>query len=303
MSFVLITKNSVTCYILYQKSCDPLISKGEGTMPELPEVEVTKRGVEKVLVNHKIEDVFIGKLSLRVPMSDDLKKLIGATVIKLERRSKYIIVFTTQGSIIIHLGMTGHLSIVDSDSERILHDHFELKLDSHTSVRYNDARRFGLVAYVAPNEDPYEYKPLKELGPEPLLDSFTAEVLLNNLKRRKLSIKQALLNSAVVVGVGNIYASEVLFACKINPCRLANTISKEEAELLVTEIKRILTESIAQGGTTIRDFEGADGKLGYFVQNLQVYGHCDEPCKVCGTKIKRIVQGNRSTFFCPNCQK
>ena len=156
---------------------------------------------------------------------------------------------------------------------------------------------------MAPNEDPYEYKPLKELGPEPLLDSFTAEVLLNNLKRRKLSIKQALLNSAVVVGVGNIYASEVLFACKINPCRLANTISKEEAELLVTEIKRILTESIAQGGTTIRDFEGADGKLGYFVQNLQVYGHCDEPCKVCGTKIKRIVQGNRSTFFCPNCQK
>lgn len=271
-------------------------------MPELPEVEVTKRGVERVLVNHRIVDVFVGKLPLRVPMSDDLHKLIGSTITKLERRGKYIIVFTTQGSLVIHLGMTGHLSIVPSDSERILHDHFELMLDSQTSVRYNDARRFGLVVYLEPNFDPYEYKPLKELGPEPLTDAFTAEVLLKSLKRRKLSIKQALMNSSVVVGVGNIYACEVLFACCIDPCRLANTITLEEAQDLVSAIKRILTESIASGGTTIRDFEGADGKLGYFVQNLKVYGHCDEPCKVCGSVIKRIVQGNRSTFYCPCCQ-
>lgn len=272
-------------------------------MPELPEVEVTKRGVERVLVNHRIDDVFIGKLSLRLPMSEDLRKLKGATITKLERRGKYIIVFTTQGSLVIHLGMTGHLSIVDSGSERILHDHFELMLDSKTSVRYNDARRFGLIVYLEAGFDPYEYKPLKELGPEPLNDDFTAEVLLKNLKRRKLSIKQALMNSAVVVGVGNIYACEVLFACHIDPCRLANSITLDEAQALVITIKRILTESIASGGTTIRDFEGADGKLGYFVQNLMVYGHCDEPCKVCGTTIKRIVQGQRSTFYCPHCQK
>lgn len=272
-------------------------------MPELPEVEVTKRGVEKVLVGHTITDMFIGSLSLRVPMSQDLKKLVGARIERLQRRGKYIIVFTDKGSFIIHLGMTGHLSIVDSSSDRVLHDHFEIMLDSGTSVRYNDARRFGLVVYIGPDEDPYQYKALTELGPEPLEDSFTTEVLLHNLSRRKLSIKQALMNSAVVVGVGNIYACEVLFACHIDPRRPASSITRDEAEDLVKSIKETLTESIASGGTTIRDFEGADGKLGYFVQNLKVYGHCDEECPCCGGRIKRIVQGNRSTFFCPECQK
>lgn len=272
-------------------------------MPELPEVEVTKRGIEQVLLNRTIKDVAIGKLSLRVPMSPELKNLIGAQVTKIERRAKYIIVFTTQGSLIIHLGMTGHLSIVDINAEHKLHDHFELMLDSGTAIRYNDARRFGLIVYIPQGEDPYEYKAIKVLGPEPLEDSFTADVLLANLKRRKLSIKQALMNSDVVVGVGNIYACEVLFLCGIDPRRSAQSITKKEAEALVKHIKKTLTESIASGGTTIRDFEGADGKLGYFVQNLKVYGHVDEPCKTCGTTIERIVQGNRSTFFCPHCQK
>ncbi len=272
-------------------------------MPELPEVEVTKRGIEKVLLGHTIKDVYYGKLKMREPLSPDLMKLSGAKVTDIRRRAKYIIIFTTNGSLIIHLGMTGHLSIVDSNTERKLHDHLELMLDSGTSIRLNDARRFGLAVYVDKDSDPYEYKGIKILGPEPLEDSFTPEVLLESLKKRKLAIKQCLMNSAVVVGVGNIYACESLFLSRIDPERPANSITKKEAKLLVENIKTILAESIKSGGTTIRDFEGADGKLGYFVQNLMVYGHEGEKCKVCGHEIKRIVQGQRSTFFCPHCQK
>lgn len=271
-------------------------------MPELPEVEVTKRGVSKALLNHKINEVFIGNKKLRVPMSPQLKNLEGATVEKLERRGKYIIVFTDKGSLIIHLGMTGHLQIIDSSSERALHDHFELKLDSGLSVRYNDTRRFGLVVYIDEGSDPYEYKPIAELGPEPLEDTFTPEVLLQRLKSRKCSLKQALMDSKVVVGVGNIYASETLFLSKISPERPANSLTHEEAQTLVKNIKDVLSASIASGGTTIRDFEGADGKPGYFVQKLNVYGHEGEACKVCGTPITRIVQGQRATYFCKQCQ-
>lgn len=272
-------------------------------MPELPEVEVTKRGVEQVLLNHTIVDVFIGDKKLRQPLSPRLRELVGAKVTRLERRSKYIVVFTTHGSLIIHLGMTGHLSIVPTTSERVLHDHFELMLDSGTSVRYHDARRFGLVVYIEPDADPYQYPALVALGPEPLKPDFTGEVLYAALQKRNSSIKQALMNSAVVVGVGNIYACESLFLSGINPERSCRSLSLDEVTTLVNNIKELLTSSIASGGTTIRDFEGADGKLGYFVQNLKVYGHAGEPCSVCGTPIKRIVQGNRSTFFCPQCQK
>lgn len=272
-------------------------------MPELPEVEVTKRGIEQVLLKHKIVDVFIGSKNLRQPLSPRLRELIGATVTKLERRGKYIVAFTTQGSLIIHLGMTGHFSIVPSTLPREVHDHFELMLDSGTSVRYHDTRRFGLVVYQPPEADPYQFPALSALGPEPLTTQFTGEVLYQALQKRNSSIKQAIMNAAVVVGVGNIYACESLFLSKINPERSCRSLSLEEVNTLVANIKDLLTASIASGGTTIRDFEGADGKLGYFVQNLKVYGHADEPCSVCGTPIKRIVQGSRSTFYCPNCQK
>lgn len=271
-------------------------------MPELPEVEVTKRGVSKALLNHKIVEVYVGDKKLRVPMTPELKLLEGASVQKLERRGKYIIVFTDKGSLIIHLGMTGHLQIIESNTEMALHDHFEMKLDSGLSVRYNDTRRFGLLVYIAPGEDPYAYPMIASLGPEPLEDSFTPEVLLERLKSRKSSLKQALMDSKIVVGVGNIYASETLFLSKISPERKANSLSKEEASLLVKNIKEVLAASIESGGTTIRDFEGADGKPGYFVQKLNVYGHEGEPCKVCGTPITRIVQGQRATYFCSKCQ-
>jgi len=271
-------------------------------MPELPEVEVTKRGVAQVLLNHQIKDVFVGTRPLRQPLSPELKKLAGAIVTDIARRGKYIVVTTTQGSLVIHLGMTGHLQIIASDTPRAKHDHFELMLDSGMSVRFNDTRRFGLLVYVPVGSDPYELKILAELGPEPLTDDFTPEVLLERLKKRSCSIKQTLMNSHVVVGVGNIYASEALFLSKINPERMARDITADEAATLVANIKQLLTASIASGGTTIRDFEGADGKPGYFVQNLKVYGHGGKPCPVCGTEIKHIVQGGRSTYFCPKCQ-
>lgn len=271
-------------------------------MPELPEVEVTKRGVANVLLGHEIVDVYIGSQPLRQPLSPDLLKLKGAKVTNIARRGKYIVLSTTQGSLIIHLGMTGHLQIIATSEPRVKHDHFELMLDSAMSVRYNDTRRFGLLLYVPAGEDPYQQKVLSVLGPEPLEADFTPEVLLSRLKKRSCSIKQTLMNSHVVVGVGNIYASEVLFLSHIHPERLARDITPEEATVLVRNIKEVLTASIASGGTTIRDFEGADGKPGYFVQNLNVYGKAGEPCPVCGTAIEHIVQGGRSTYFCPHCQ-
>lgn len=271
-------------------------------MPELPEVEVTKRGISPVLLQHQIVNVFIGDKKLRVPLSPELKNLVGAKVNKIERRGKYIIVFTTQGSLIIHLGMTGHLQIADTAAPRVLHDHFEIMLDSQKSIRYNDTRRFGLVVYIPQGQDPYTYKALAELGPEPLDDSFTGEVLLKRLSRRTCSLKQALMDHKLVVGVGNIYANESLFLSHLDPRRKANSLSLDEANTLVKNIKEILTKSIASGGTTIRDFEGADGKPGYFVQNLKIYGRTGEKCPICGTKIESVVLGQRSTFFCPHCQ-
>lgn len=272
-------------------------------MPELPEVEVTKRGIYPVLLNHTIIDVFIGEKKLREPLSPDLAKLKGAMVTKIERRSKYIVIYTNQGSLIIHLGMTGHLQIIKTSEPRVLHDHFELMLDSGLSVRYNDTRRFGMIVYVKESDDPYQHKALANLGPEPLEDTFTPEVLMQRLKKRTCSLKQALMDSKVVVGVGNIYANESLFLSKISPLRKANTLSLAESQVLVKNIKEILATSIASGGTTIRDFEGADGKPGYFVQNLRVYGHAGEPCPECGHSIERLMIGQRATFYCPHCQK
>lgn len=271
-------------------------------MPELPEVEVTKRGISSVLLNHTIENVFVGEKKLRVPLSPDLKKLVGAYVSKIERRGKYIVVFTSNGSLVVHLGMTGHLQIIESSKPRATHDHFELMLDSKMSVRYNDTRRFGLVVYLPLEQDPYLYKPLAELGPEPLEDSFTGQVLFERIAKRTCSLKQALMDHKLVVGVGNIYANECLFLSHLDPRRKANSLTLDEANLLVSNIKDVLTKSIASGGTTIRDFEGADGKPGYFVQNLKIYGRAGENCPVCGTKIELVVLGQRSTFFCPHCQ-
>ena len=272
-------------------------------MPELPEVEVTKRGIEAPLLNSKIKSVYFDDKSLRKPFSKDLYNLVNSTVTDISRRAKYIVITTTKGYLLIHLGMTGHLRVLDAGIKRELHDHFDITTEDNKVVRLNDIRRFGLVLYFPLESSPYVNEPLKSLGPEPFSDDFNADYLYSRLQRIKKSIKQALMDNSIVVGVGNIYASEILFECKISPIRLANKVTKKECNLLVEETVKILKASIEKGGTTIRDFSGADGKLGYFVQNLSVYGHLDEPCKVCGQKIKSIVQGQRTTYFCPHCQK
>ncbi len=273
-------------------------------MPELPEVEVTRRGIAPILNKAVITDVFFSKKKLREPFSEKLKNLCNSKVVDTFRRGKYIIIKTDQGAILLHLGMSGHLRVA-LDSEQLgKHDHFKLTLNNGHSIILNDARRFGLVKYFPPNLDPInDDEHVSKLGPEPFSDEFNADYLLKALKKRKISIKQAIMDGAIVVGVGNIYASEILFDTHISPLRIANNITYEECKLVVESTQSILKAAILKGGTTIRDFEGADGKMGYFVQNLLVYGREGECCQRCGGVIKKIVQGQRSTYFCPCCQK
>lgn len=271
-------------------------------MPELPEVEVTKEGLLPLLLNRTIQKVNTYNPNLRFKIPQTLKNLESYKIIKITRRAKYIIVETNGGgSFVIHLGMTGHLKVVPLEHELVKHDHWEMILDNGTILRYNDPRRFGALLWT--DQDPLKLEVFVKLGSEPLQDQFDADYLYEKLKARKTQIKLALTNNEIVVGVGNIYASEILYSCHISPMRASNQITKQECQNLVQQIKLTLTESIKQGGTTIRDFAQVDGKPGYFVQNLLVYGRDGEPCKVCQNKIQRIVQGQRSTYFCPYCQK
>lgn len=272
-------------------------------MPELPEVEVTKRGITPALLNKKISKIYFSDKSLREPFSSDLYNLEGGYIQSIQRRGKYIILVSDKGYVLIHLGMSGHLHVTDENEPIKKHDHFEIQTSEGVIVRLNDTRRFGLVKYYSLDNPPFENSPLKELGPEPLTELFNSDYLFEKLKKYKKDIKQTIMDNKVVVGVGNIYASEVLFISRIHPEKKANTLSKEQCDVLTQNIKDVLSKAILQGGTTIRDFEGADGKLGYFVQNLMVYGHDGEKCKECGHIIEKITQGQRSTYFCPYCQK
>lgn len=272
-------------------------------MPELPEVEVTRRGIAPHLEHATIKDVFFDEFKLREPFDPRLSDLRGAFVDKVTRRGKYIVVWTDAGSVIIHLGMTGHLKVQDEGTPEVKHDHFALYLDNGKIIRLNDMRRFGLVRFVPPDVDPLQDKHLKDLGPEPLTDDFDGHYLYQRLQKIKGPVKPALMNSKVVVGVGNIYASEVLFKARVHPESAANALPEKLCCQLADFIKETLVASIEKGGTTIRDFSGADGKPGYFVQELDVYGHAGAKCKRCGHEIEKIVQAQRSTFFCPHCQK
>ena len=272
-------------------------------MPELPEVEVTRRGLAPVLCGAVITAVYAGEHDLREPLPrEELRALVGARIDEVGRRGKYLLIYSERGTLLVHLGMTGYFRVVPEGTERILHDHFELSLNSGRCVRLNDARRFGLVAVVPPGVDPLTDRHLAALGPEPLAEGFDGPCLQRRLSARRVPIKQALMDCRVVVGVGNIYASEALFRAGISPLRPANALSAREYQVLCECIAAVLTESIASGGTTIRDFSGADGRPGYFVHQLRVYGHAGEPCPACGTAIASQVLGQRSTFYCPHCQ-
>lgn len=269
-------------------------------MPELPEVETTTRGLAPHITQQIIAAVNIYRPNLRWPIPSELKKLVGQSSGTIERRAKYMLWHFDSGTVVMHLGMSGSMRIVDADSELKKHDHFEVIFNNGKALRFNDPRRFGAVLWQPQGE---ELSVIKALGPEPLTDDFNGDYLYQKLKTRKGAIKNAIMTNAVVVGVGNIYASESLFLSGIHPKRAANRVSHERCHQLVKNIKRVLAKAIAQGGTTLKDFTQADGSPGYFAQELNVYGRTDEPCLVCQTPIKNITLGQRSSFYCPRCQK
>ena len=270
-------------------------------MPELPEVETTRRGIEPHLLNHKLTGAVVRQRQLRWPVPRGLSKIItGQTIHAVTRRGKYLLLALDQGSIMLHLGMSGSLRIIPADTPAQKHDHIDLQLDSGQCLRLHDPRRFGSLHWITC--EPLQHKLIKNLGPEPLTDDFDASHLFKRSRKRKLAIKLFIMDSKNVVGVGNIYASEALFRAGIRPSRVAGKVTQREYEQLVTAIKDVLQAAIHAGGTTLQDFTNSDGKPGYFKQQLHVYGRAKEPCHHCGAIIKHRVMGQRATYYCPHCQ-
>lgn len=270
-------------------------------MPELPEVETTRRGILPYLQGKKIKEVVVRQSSLRWPVSDALADaLANQTVSAVERRGKYLLLRTRAGTVLIHLGMSGSLRLVQHDEKVRKHDHVDFVLAGNRILRYHDPRRFGCILWLT--GDPALHPLLADLGPEPLSADFSPEYLLDKVEDRQTPIKSLIMDSHVVVGVGNIYANEALYASGIMPERKAGTLTAERCESLVREIKTVLDRAITVGGTTLRDFVGGDGKPGYFAQSLSVYGRGGQPCMSCMTPLKETRLGQRSTVFCPRCQ-
>jgi formamidopyrimidine-DNA glycosylase len=274
-------------------------------MPELPEVETVTRGLKPLVIGTIIKSVVIRNHSLRYPIVNNLPELIeGQEIIDISRRGKYIIMQLRTGNLIIHLGMTGTLRILDVNTTITKHDHIDMLLENNTSsvlLRYNDARRFGSISFSFNN--PFEHKLIKNIGIEPLDNEFTAMYLKNQAKNKNVNIKTFIMNGQVVAGVGNIYATESLFMARIHPLAKASSLSLEQFAALVKEIKDILLLAIEAGGTTLKDYRNSEGKPGYFSQNLKVYGRAKLPCVSCQTSLTLITIGQRSTVFCPECQK
>lgn len=266
----------------------------------MPEVETSRRGIEPHIIDTRIARVIIRNRNLRWPVSKTVaRNLTGETVTSVTRRAKYLLINTDSGSAILHLGMSGSVFIVDRGTPAGVHDHVDIEFDSGKTMRFRDPRRFGSLHW---SKTPLQHKLLKSLGPEPLGDDFDARYLRQKSRGRRVSVKQFIMNAQVVVGIGNIYASEALFLACINPRRAAGRISLQRYERLVVAIKEVLTSAIRAGGTTLRDFYGGDGEPGYFQQQLVAYGREGEPCRRCDAPITAIVQGQRSTYYCKQCQ-
>lgn len=269
-------------------------------MPELPEVETTLRGIQPHLSGQIIQEIIVRNPSLRWPVPPQVHEVAGQPLNELTRRAKYLLFSTQRGHLIWHLGMSGSMRVLPRQSPASPHEHIQMNLHNGLSLRYIDPRRFGCLLYT--EDSPLLHPLLEHLGPEPLSDAFNAEYLFAACGNRKVSIKQLIMQSSVVVGVGNIYACESLFVSGIHPKRQASRISKQRLAGLVAAIKQVLEAAILQGGTTLRDFTGSDGKPGYFVQSLHVYDRENKPCDHCGKPIKRITLGQRSTYYCTQCQ-
>ena len=266
-------------------------------MPELPEVETTKTSLLPLL-GQTVLKVVVHQPSLRWPIPNDLQKLVGQKLIQLTRRSKYILAQFEQDTMLWHLGMSGSFRICDEHDELRKHDHFMLQLDD-VQLRYHDPRRFGCILWL----DEYsQSKLIDTLGPEPLSDAFYAEYLFSKFKTKNTAIKVAMMDNHIVVGVGNIYATESLFNLGIHPAQPASSLTFQQVEKMVIEIKRILKQAIDLGGSTLRDYSNAMGENGYFQQTLLAYGRAGEMCVNCETTLENLKLGQRASVFCPQCQ-
>ena len=268
-------------------------------MPELPEVETTRRGIEAHVSGQRIDRVILRDTRLRWPVSPEVSGIEGQRIEGVTRRAKYLLMALQQGNLIWHLGMSGSMRVLSTGTPAALHEHVELQLANGQSLKFRDPRRFGALLYCEGN--PLQHRLLIALGPEPLSDEFNGDYLYRQCRGRSAAIKVFIMNSHVVVGVGNIYASEALHLAGIRPTRAAGRISRARITRLVDAIRATLSAAIDQGGTTLQDFTQADGKPGYFRQSLRVYGNKGN-CLSCGRAIRQLTQGQRTTFYCPTCQ-
>lgn len=271
-------------------------------MPELPEVETSRAGIAPYVLGKTIKNVIIRERRLRWSIPRQLKtRLVGTKIHTLSRRGKYLIFKTGKGHMIMHLGMSGSLRIITSHIPPEKHDHVDFVFEPNTSLRFRDPRRFGCVLWT--ETDPLQHKLLVNLGPEPLNDEFDGEYLFRKSRKRTQTVKTFIMDSRIVVGVGNIYANEALFAAGIRPDRKAGNISRDRYDKLAGTIKDVLRKALIMGGTTLRDFVNGEGNPGYFRHALQVYDRADKPCLICNTLLKVQRIGQRSTFFCQSCQR
>lgn len=269
-------------------------------MPELPEVEVSRMGISPHVVGKTVSAIIIRNPTLRWPIPEAIKAIEGQVISQVTRRAKYLLLHTDVGTAIVHLGMSGSLRVLPAGTPAEKHDHVDLVLASGEMLRYNDPRRFGAWLWAELNE---LHQVLTKLGPEPLEAVFDADYLFDKAQGRRTVVKQFIMDNKVVVGVGNIYANEALFSALISPQRPANKMTKAEVIRLVAEIKSVLAFAIEQGGTTLKDFKNADGKPGYFAQELQVYGKGGQVCPRCDHSLSEVKIGQRTTVYCSECQK
>lgn len=270
-------------------------------MPELPEVETTRRGLAPHVEKKRVTSVLLRRPDLRWPIPPEVsERLPGQRIEAVRRRAKYLLLDTAAGSALLHLGMSGSLRVLPGKTRPVAHDHVDIALDSGRVLRFNDPRRFGCLLWQPLGET---HELLRDLGPEPLSDAFDGDYLFERSRGRSAPVKTFLMDQRIVVGVGNIYAAEALFAAGVSPLRAAGRVSRERYGLLVEEVKRILAHAIARGGTTLRDFLNPDGAPGYFEQELSAYGRGGEPCPRCGRPLKEASLGQRTTVWCGRCQR
>jgi formamidopyrimidine-DNA glycosylase len=270
-------------------------------VPELPEVETTRRGLEPLVRGATVSGVVVRNHSLRQPVPRDIAtSLLGQRIDELERRGKYLLFRTVEGTLIVHLGMSGRLWVVEAQTAPAKHDHFDLALANGNVVRYRDPRRFGLVLWQ--RGDPLEHKLLRDIGPEPFSDAFNTQWLYAQTRTRSGAIKTTLMDSHLVAGVGNIYASEALFRARINPKLPARRLGPARCATLVETVREVLADALKAGGSSLRDYVNSKGEAGYFQNNFSVYDRAGKPCLVCGGAIRSLVLAQRSTFYCPRCQ-